>query len=304
MSFAVITHDMCRARELTPGRLHIVTSVLDAPEFITALRHQARSATEEEILRAHSQDYLDALMSEFSEENAAKSEEDDAHEPGALETARLAAGAVCQAVDLVMAGEARSAFCAIRPSGHYCRQGGDAGICAMNNVALGAFHALRGYDLGKVAIVDFDAHRGFGTEDICQHEPRILYCTSCQEHIGPAGEESAPGTRDNIIRAPLPAGAGGRQFRAAWRDTLLPAIEAHEPDVLFLSAGFDGHWRDPLSELALNEADFAWLTSRLCDIAEQFCAGRVVSALEGGYDPEGLAASAAAHIRVLMERSG
>ena len=179
------------------------------------------------------------------------------------------------------------------------------GFCLFGNVAIGAKHALDHHGLERVAIVDFDVHHGNGTQDILWNEPRVLFCSTHQMPLYPGtGEPGETGETGNVLNVPLPPGAGGAAFRAAVERQILPALEAFRPELILISAGFDAHGADPLANLDLTEADFAWVTGRICDLAARHAKGRVVSTLEGGYDLEALAASVAAHVKVLMEQGG
>jgi acetoin utilization deacetylase AcuC-like enzyme len=174
------------------------------------------------------------------------------------------------------------------------------GFCLFANAVIAARHAQAAHRLQRVAICDFDVHHGNGTQDCTQDDPSILFCSSHQMPLYPgtgAAEERGAG---NIHNAPLPPGADGAAFRAAWAERLLPALEDFGPELIVISAGFDAHARDPLAQLRVGEADFAWLTAALCAIADRHAQGRVVSLLEGGYDLPALAASAAAHVRALL----
>jgi len=223
--------------------------------------------------------------------------------PRTLAAARRAAGAVVAAVDMVMAREVRNAFCAVRPPGHHAETATAMGFCFFDNVVIGARHALEAHGLERVAIVDWDVHHGNGTQDLVWDDPRILFCSTHQMPLYPGtGAAEERGAHGQVINVPLPPGASGGVFRAGMLGRVLPAVEAHRPEMIFVSAGFDAHARDPLANLNLVEADFAWATAQLCALADKHCSGRIVSTLEGGYDLSALAASVAAHVRVLMER--
>ncbi|MBN8261709.1 MAG: histone deacetylase family protein, partial [Xanthomonadales bacterium] len=202
-------------------------------------------------------------------------------------------------VDAVMIGAARRAFCAVRPPGHHATSDAAMGFCLFNSIAVAARHAIDAHGLERVAVVDFDVHHGNGTQAIFEHDSRVLYASSHQAPLYPwTGDRSETGA-GNIFNATLPPGSDGSLFRRIWGDRLLPAIDDFAPQLLLISAGFDGHRRDPLAQLQLDAADFGWLTEALVGLAERHCQGRLVSALEGGYDLDALAESSVAHLRAL-----
>jgi acetoin utilization deacetylase AcuC-like enzyme len=222
---------------------------------------------------------------------------------GTAEAARMAAGAVINAVDLVMSAKARNAFCAVRPPGHHAERARAMGFCFFNNIAVGALHARAAYGLSRVAVLDFDVHHGNGSQQIAQSDPEFFYGSTHQWPLYPgSGSADDAGPADNIVNVPLAPGSDGKALRQAYAEKILPALERFSPQIVLLSAGFDGHWADPLADLRFNAKDFAWLTRETCSLAERLCAGRVVSTLEGGYDLAALAQSAAAHVEALMGR--
>jgi acetoin utilization deacetylase AcuC-like enzyme len=166
---------------------------------------------------------------------------------------------------------------------------------------VAAYHARARWGLRRVAVVDFDVHHGNGTQDIFWNDPDLFYASSHQFPCYPGtGRADETGIANNIVNAPLPPGAGSEAFRAAWADKIIPALAGFRPELLIISAGFDAHAADPLAQLRLREADFTWITEALLAVADEYCPGRVVSLLEGGYDLNALAHSAAAHVRALM----
>jgi acetoin utilization deacetylase AcuC-like enzyme len=204
-------------------------------------------------------------------------------------------------VDEVMLGHVANAFVAMRPPGHHAERVRAMGFCFFNNAAIAARHAQQRYGAERVAIMDWDVHHGNGTQDIFWSDPSVLYASTHEMPLYPGtGALSERGEHDTIVNAPLAAGDGGEVFREAFEAAVLPRIDAFQPDLIVISAGFDAHWRDPLASLNLTEADFAWATKRLMDLADRHAGGRVVSLLEGGYDLEGLAKSTAAHVNALM----
>jgi acetoin utilization deacetylase AcuC-like enzyme len=309
MTTALVSHPDCLLHANPPGhpervdRLKAVQAALEAEEFAYLVRVEAPWASDAEIERAHPKHYVAALEAGVPADGYAAIDADTILMPRTLDAARRAAGAVVKAVDMVMAGEVRNAFCAVRPPGHHAETETAMGFCYFGNVVIGARHALEAHGLSRVAIVDWDVHHGNGTQDLVWDDARIRFCSTHQMPLYPGtGAATEKGAHGQIVNVPLPAGATGGVFRAGMIGRVLPAIEAHDPELILISAGFDAHARDPLANLNLTEADFAWATDRLCDIAHRTCKGRVVSTLEGGYDLSALAASVAAHVRVLMER--
>ena len=271
-----------------------IASGLDA-----VLRYvDAPLASDEQLLRVHSRNHVEAIRAAIPESGYARLDPDTVVGPKSLLAAYRAAGAVVAAVDLVMGGEMESAFCGVRPPGHHAESSRAMGFCLFNNIAVGAAHALEAYGLERVAIVDFDVHHGNGTEDIFQDESRVLFCSTFQHPFFPFTQllENAP----NRISVPLDATAKSDEFRAAVTDHWLPALEAFQPELVFVSAGFDAHRDDDMSYVSLTDADFKWVSERIVEIANQSASGRVVSVLEGGYELKSLARCVDAHVRVLM----
>jgi acetoin utilization deacetylase AcuC-like enzyme len=226
---------------------------------------------------------------------------DTSMSPGTFEAALRGAGGAVHAVDQVMTGKAANAFVAVRPPGHHAETARPMGFCLFNNAAIAARHAQRKHGAERAAIVDFDVHHGNGSQDIFWSDPSVLYSSTHQMPLYPGtGAVSESGEHDTIVNAPLRPGDGGSQFKAAFENRILPRLKDFKPDLVVISAGFDAHTRDPLANLNLVEADFAWATQKLMEIADQSAQGRVVSVLEGGYDLEGLSQSVAAHVIALM----
>ena len=223
--------------------------------------------------------------------------------PGSAEAALRAAGAAIAAVDAVLGGDAQRAFCAVRPPGHHATRNTPMGFCLFNSIAAAALHALDAYGLERVAIVDFDVHHGNGTQAIFEADPRVLFVSSHQVPLYPDSGYADETGVGNIINAPLPPGAGGDAFRAAWSNMLLPALDRFRPQLLLVSAGFDAHRRDPLAQLELEADDYAWLTRELVAIADRHANGRIVSLLEGGYDLQALRECSVAHVAALAASS-
>jgi acetoin utilization deacetylase AcuC-like enzyme len=201
----------------------------------------------------------------------------------------------------VLLGPGPRVFCAVRPPGHHATRDTAMGFCLFNNIAVAALHALDVHALERVAIVDFDVHHGNGTQAIFEHDRRVLFASSHQWPLYPGSGAHNDTGSGNIVNAPLPAGADGTRFRQAWTEELLPAVDAFAPQLLLVSAGFDAHAQDPLAQLKLEAADYAWITRELVRIARRHCAGRIVSTLEGGYDLEALRDSSIAHVGALLD---
>src|SRR3984885_3304159 len=305
---ALITHQACLEHDTGPyhpetaERLRAVLAALEAPEFSHLLRESAPMATVEQLTRVHPQTYVEGILSirpELGEPVQLDSDTVMSH--GSAEAAARASGGACMAVDAVMEGWARAAFAAVRPPGHHAEPSRPMGFCLFNSAAVAAMHARARWGVQRVAVVDFDVHHGNGTQAMFAADKDLFYASSHQHPCYPGtGEAWERGTANNIINAPLRPGSDGAAFRAAWSDTILPELDRFAPGLLIVSAGFDAHKSDPLAQLRVETADYAWVTKELLRVAAGHCGGRLVSVLEGGYDLEALAASAAAHVRTLM----
>ena len=249
------------------------------------------------ILAAHSQSHVDFLRGSSPQEGIVPLDPDTWMSPASFGAAELAAGAVFSGMDTVLNGAQQRVFCAVRPPGHHAERDSAMGFCLLNSVAIAAIAALDHVDVERVAILDFDVHHGNGTVDVCRDHPQILVCSSFQSPYYPNRLDDL--VQPNIVNTPLVAGSDGRVFRAALERDWLPALEAHQPDIVFVSAGFDAHVNDPLADLRLVEDDYRWVTQFIVSIANQYAQGRVVSTLEGGYDLDALARSVTAHLEAL-----
>lgn len=281
-------------------RIRAIDRALEEERFHGLEREAARIVDLAAILRVHPQDYVDQIREAAPEEGIIFLDGDTAMGPKSLDAALYAAGAATLAVDEVMAGKVKNAFCAIRPPGHHAEARRAMGFCLFNNAAVAARHAQAVHGAERVAIVDFDVHHGNGTQDIFWSDPSVLYASTHQSPLFPGTGKASEQGVGNIVNVPMHAGDDGFAFREAMESEVLPRVEAFHPDLLVISAGFDAHIRDPLGEMRLTEADFAWITERLMAIAARRCAGRVVSVLEGGYDLTALARSVATHVATLM----
>jgi acetoin utilization deacetylase AcuC-like enzyme len=305
MPVAMITHAACLDHDTgpwhpeCPDRLRSVLQALEHPDFVPLLREQAPRATVDQLCAVHPREYVEAILAiRPADGTRHQIDSDTVMSPGSAEAALRAAGGAIAAVDAVMEGWAQRAFAAVRPPGHHAEPARAMGFCLFNNAAVAACHARSRWGLARVAVVDFDVHHGNGTQAIFWDDPGLFYVSSHQSPCYP-GTGLAPerGGSDNVLNLPLAPGSGGPAFRRIWTDIGLPALLAFRPELVIASAGFDAHKADPLAELRLETADFTWITQQLLDVGE----GRLVSVLEGGYDLAALGASAAAHVRCLMD---
>ncbi|MDZ7711136.1 MAG: histone deacetylase family protein [Roseovarius sp.] len=307
MTTALITHPDCLKHETPQGHPEQVarlTRVLAALEGKDLQRVTAPLVAEDDLLRVHPKSYVDAIRAAAPAEGLAQIDADTWMSPGSLAAAHRAAGGAVRAVDLVLGGEAGNAFVAARPPGHHAERETAMGFCLFGNIALAARHALDHHGLRRVAVVDFDVHHGNGTQDLLEDEARALFISSHQFPLWPGtGTADDTGPHDTVVNLPIAPGSGSDEFRRLYEEKVFPRVEAFAPDLILVSAGFDAHRDDPLADLRLETDDFAWVTGRLCDLADSCCGGRLVSCLEGGYDPDALAESAAAHVDVLIARA-
>jgi acetoin utilization deacetylase AcuC-like enzyme len=305
MNVAIYSHRDCLAHDPgtghpeSPARLAAVLEALDDPRFALFDRFDAPKATREQLTRVHRADYVDDILRNRPDEPWIHIDADTVISPGSAQAALRAAGAVCAAVDNAITGWNRRAFCAVRPPGHHATPSSAMGFCLFNNIAVGAAHAIERHRLERIAIVDFDVHHGNGTQDIFWCESRVLYVSSHQSPLYPGTGSRAETGVGNMVNLPLPAGSGSHAFRTSWQSEALPALEDFGPQLLLVSAGFDAHRLDPLARLELESDDYAWLTTRLVDVAARHARGRVVSSLEGGYSLDALRESVAAHVAAL-----
>jgi acetoin utilization deacetylase AcuC-like enzyme len=284
-------------------RLEEINEALSAPEFDSLTRIIAPMADEASLLLGHPQIYIDSVRRRIPETGMEGLDPDTWVSPGSWGAALRGVGGCLAAVDAVVEGRAKNAFVATRPPGHHAEKVRAMGFCLFSNVAIAARHALEVHGLYRVAVVDFDVHHGNGTQDVLWDEPRALFISSHQMPLYPgSGAASERGASNNVLNLPLPPGSGGAEMRRAYENHAFDRLRDWQPELILISAGFDAHVDDPLANLTWTEEDFAWITRGLCDIADEVCAGRVVSTLEGGYDLPALAASVAVHVTELKER--
>ncbi len=305
MTIALISDASCRKHQMgdhhpeEPGRLDAINNRLIASGLDMVLIHyDAPQATREQLLAVHDEAYIDMIYEKTPTEGLVWLDGDTAMNPYSLEAALHAAGAAVLGVDLVMEDKASQVFCSVRPPGHHAERHRAMGFCIFNNVAIGAYHAINKYGLKRVAIIDFDVHHGNGTEDIVEDDERILFCSSFQHPFYPGSHFSTD--KPNIINLPLPRLTDGEAFREAVYHAWIPRIEAFQPELIMISAGFDGHREDDMAHFNLLEADYEWITRQLSQLATMSANNRIVSCLEGGYDLRALARSVEAHIKAFL----
>lgn len=305
MKTALLTHSDCLGHatpEGHPEKVARLEHVLHALETLDLFRVSAPLAAEDDILRIHPKHYVEELRAQLPETGFARLDGDTFLSAGSLDAAFRAAGAVVKAVDMVLSGEVQNAFCATRPPGHHAETDTSMGFCLLGSAALAAKHALDHHGLKRVAVVDFDVHHGNGTQDLLWDEKRTLVVSSQQMPLWPGtGHPNEDGAFDNILNIALPSGSTGLAMREAYCDLVFPRIRLFRPELLVISAGFDAHTDDPLAQLNWETNDYAWLTAELCKLADEFCEGRIVSTLEGGYDLNALARACKAHVEELMK---
>ncbi|MDO4906028.1 MAG: histone deacetylase family protein [Lautropia sp.] len=306
MDVAYISHSSSALHEMgewhpeSPDRVRVISDRLYSSGLIDLLTgYDAPEVTREQLLRVHSQRYLDYLERVSPSEGYFSIDTDTMMNPHTLRAAKHAAGAAVKAVDLVMNGEYRRVFCNVRPPGHHATRHSSMGFCFYNNAVVGMYHALEAHGLKRVALFDFDVHHGNGSEDILAGDERTLMLSTFQPRIFPHHGELPLGP--NILSVPLPGYSNGKAMREAVREQWGPALDAFEPELIFISAGFDAHRDDDLGQLGWTTADYAWITHWLMLKSMQHCGGRVVSMLEGGYSLQALSVSVEQHVRELLE---
>lgn len=306
METMYLTHPSCRLHEMggwhpeCPERLDAISDQLLASGVMSYLdEREAPEATRADILRVHAEAYLDALQARQPASGYTPIDPDTLMNPHTYQAALRAAGAAVAAVDAVMGGEAPTAFCAVRPPGHHACRARAMGFCFLNNVAIAAAHAMAVHGVQRLAIIDFDVHHGNGTEQAFAGDPRVLMCSFFQHPFYPNSGTENPAA--NMLNVPVQAYTAGPAVRSIVLDQWLPRLEAHRPELVLISAGFDAHREDDMAQMGLVESDYAWITEQLVQVAERHAQGRIVSTLEGGYNLSALGRSVVAHIRALAK---
>lgn len=306
MSTIIIKHDDCLRHDSgarTPETVQRQHAVLGGLEDLRGLQLlPAPLATAEQITRAHTHEYWDMLRSIEPDEGHVSLDWDTYVNPGSIEAALRASGAMCFAIDQVLDGLAPNAFCVVRPPGHHAEADQAMGFCLLNSVAIGALHALQRPSINKVAIIDFDVHHGNGTQAIFEQNPDVFFVSTHQQPLYPGTGNIDETGCGNVLNMPLSPGDGSSEFRNAWDTLGLPAIHSFTPDLVLVSAGFDAHERDPLAQLEVQDEDYNWITREICDLATDCCEGHVASILEGGYDLKALANASRCHVEGLAGR--
>ncbi len=305
MTIAIISHPDCVLHDASsghpeqPDRVRVIQTALERYPFQAPVAfHEAPLASREQLISVHDQRYVDWIMSISPADGKISLDEDTAMNPFTLQAALRAAGAAVLAVDMVMKKDAQTAFCNVRPPGHHAETGKAMGFCFFNNVAVGVMHALTAYQLERVAIIDFDVHHGNGTQAIFQQDKRVLLCSSFEHPFYPGYDAELD--NEHILNVPLAAGTTGEIYRERIEAAWFEKLAAFKPQMIFFSAGFDGHLHDPIGEFKLTEADYVWLTMHAAQIAKSHAQGRMVSMLEGGYNLDVLAQCVPAHVNAMV----
>ncbi len=307
MSTLLLSHPACLNHLTPPGhperpdRLRAIAEVLGEERFNPLVRGEAPEGDLDSVALCHGEHYVTELRHVAPTSGLVYIDGDTSMSPGTWEAVMRGVGGAVAATDAVMTGKHDNAFVAVRPPGHHAEKNTPMGFCFFDNVAIAARHAQRKYGIKRAAVIDFDVHHGNGTQDIFWADPTVMYCSTHQMPLFPGtGARGERGEHDTIVNAPLASEDGGKQFRDAFENAILPQLQKFAPELVLISAGFDAHHRDPLASINLRAEDFAWVTNRLMDVAQASAGGRVVSVLEGGYDLQGLKESVAAHVTALM----
>ena len=298
---ACLEHDTGPNHPESPDRLRALLDRLSEPGFRALAWREAPRAARHQLARVHGYKYISDLLAAMQDAGWVDYDATGTRISERSEEAALrAAGAVCAAVDAVAAGEAKNAFCAVRPPGHHAEPARTMGFCLFNNVAIGACHAREIHGYRRIAVIDFDVHHGNGTQTMTRGADGFFFASTHQMFLFPHGQSANDGDDGNVINVGLVRGCGGAEYRRVFRKRIVPRLAGFKPEFILISAGFDAHHDDPLGDLRLNDADFEWVTREIAEVADRDCDGRLVSVLEGGYDPQAVAAAGVAHVRALM----
>jgi acetoin utilization deacetylase AcuC-like enzyme len=308
MTTLLVTHTACldhvvpHGHPERPDRMRAIELGLSADGFKALQRREAPVGDLAHVALCHSEHYVTELEQMAPQQGLVYIDGDTSMSPGTWEAVMRCVGGTTMAVDAVVGGETANAFVCTRPPGHHAETAKPMGFCFFDHAAVAARYAQKRHGLGRVAVVDFDVHHGNGTQDIFWADPSVMYCSTHEMPLFPGtGATSERGDHDNIVNAPLRSGDGGDRFRQAFTGIILPQLRKFSPELIVISAGFDAHWRDPLANLQLQEADYTWVTQQLMEVADASAGGRIVSVLEGGYDLQGLKDSVSAHVTALMQ---
>lgn len=308
MSVFVYSHKSAHQHDPGPGhpegpvRIEYIMAALDEEPVKGLKQLEAPQASRAQIAACHPERYIDRVLTNVPAEGYVRLDGDTVMSPASGEAALRQSGGVCAAVDAVITDQTKRAFSCMRPPGHHAEPEQAMGFCLFNGIAVGAMHARHAHGCQRVAVFDFDVHHGNGTQAMFWDDPDALYLSTHQMPLYPGtGAASERGAHRNIVNIPCPPGTGSLPWRRDVEKQILPAIEAFAPSLILISAGFDAHVTDPLAQMELDEEDFAWVTERLVEQAESLCAGRLVSVLEGGYNPPALAASTVAHLTAMAK---
>lgn len=294
-----LKHSMGDQHPECPERIGAVNDMLLIKGLLDFMQPMdAPLATEKQLAQAHASLYIHELAAQSPKEGTVQVDPDTSMNPYTYQAALRAAGAAVMATDMVLTKGAGTAFCNVRPPGHHAEYNAAGGFCFFNNVAVGIRHALNVHGLERVALVDFDVHHGNGSEDILHDDERVLMCSIFEDKLYPFCGNVPRGP--NMVNVALPSRSGSDALRQAVLEKWIPALDQFRPQLIFISAGFDGHRDDDMGNLGLVEADYAWITKQIVAVAQRHCQGRIVSCLEGGYVMSSLARSAAAHVKVLL----
>ena len=300
---AFLTHGDCQLHETPRGhpdsmdRLGSLNEHLRQSGVFDDIHcFDARLADIQDLTLVHNEGYVESMCNAVPMQGLFRVDADTSMGPNSLNATRRSVGALLDAVDMVLDERFRRVFCAVRPPGHHAESALGMGFCLFNTVAIAVTKALQ--TVAKIAILDFDVHHGNGTVEIFKNNPQVLVCSSFQYPYYPYRYQEV--VAPNIVNTPLPAGTSGQAFRLALENDWIPAFEKHQPELIFVSAGFDGHRDDPMGQFELEVSDFTWVTELICSLANRYTQGRIISALEGGYDLKALASSVETHLHGLM----